>query len=203
MTIQGCSLCPRLCRPACPVTVGTAREIATPTLLAAAALLGQRKQWPESRVAHVVTMCTDCGACMEHCHLHAPLPEALRQTRRQVVPEPPMEPLEAIEGEGRRIAIESDEREFAKVLSGRLGEPVRRWRTRDALGVAAIEHPGFEARARAIRAAVGDGDAVVIHGGVAQALTASQISFRWLHELVAEAPEGLGSCQVGGKKYPR
>ena len=192
--ISTCALCPRLCRPACPVTVGTGREAATPTAIAGAVLQAERGRWTNSQVAAAVTLCTDCGACEDHCHIGSPLPETLREWRRKLLPEPPVEPLQGIEGIGDWVAVEADERPLARVAAQVLGEAVRCWRTGDALGVAAVEHPGWEARAEAIRAKT-SGLRVLVHdGGVAQALDAAGVGYAWL-AAAADLQGAVGSCR--------
>jgi len=199
-----CALCPRLCRPACPVTVATAREAATPTALASAGLLWQRKQWSDARAAEALTLCTDCGGCQAHCHIDYPLPDLLRQLRGAATPQPPMAPLQAIEGAGRWLAVESDARPLAAALAQALEEPVRRWRTSDRLGVAALEHAGFSAHAQAIQETLrGVEEVVVIDGGSAQALERAGVSYRWLQDVLPDlTTTGLRSCRSTGAPSP-
>lgn len=197
-----CALCPRLCRPSCPVASGSGREAAVPALIGAAMLEWTRGRLSPEIAAQAATLCTDCGACQAHCHLDRPLPELLRVARAELLPCPPMAPLEPIEGVGRLVAVVSDDRDLAGALAERLGEPVRSWRTPDRLGVAAVEHPQWVQRAEALRAAVGSAELVVIDGGVAHALQASDLRFRWLQEVVPELAVGASSCRAPGDPRP-
>jgi len=195
-----CALCPRLCRSSCPVATGSAREAATPSVIAAVMLDVERELLPDSVGRDAITLCTDCGACQEHCHLHIPLPELLRQTRLERVPRPALEPLHPIEGIGDWIAVESDERPFAQILGTALGTDVRRWHTSDHLGVESMAYSGFESRLERIRAKVGSGRVVVISGGVAKVLQRAEVGFQWLSEVVRDLPQGEGSCGSGGDR---
>lgn len=194
-----CALCPRLCRSACPVSTGSGREASVPAVIAGVMLEVERGGLDPSVAAEALTLCTDCGACQEHCHLHRPLPAAMREARARLLPRPAVEPLGPIEGTGAIVAVCSDERDLAGALSAELGEPVRTWRTRDHLGVDALHH-GDESRSQRIRASVGALRVVVISGGVAEVLTAAGVGFSWLHEVVRDLPWGEGSCRLGGRR---
>lgn len=195
-----CALCPRLCRTSCPVATGSAREAAVPTLIASAMLAYERGKMSREEAAEAVSLCTDCGACQRRCHIDRPLPQALRDARRRLLNAPPIEPLRTLEGEGDWVAIEADERPLAQALAKQLGQPVRRWRTGDRLGVGAVEHAVWERQAARLRSHVGDGRVVVADGGVAHALSASGIGFSWLHEVVRGLPLGDGSCRTDGDR---
>jgi len=196
-----CALCPRLCRPACPVATGSQREAAVPANIARVLVDWDRGGASPELAAQAVTLCTDCGACKDWCHLDIPLPEVLRECRAELLPEPLVEPLRPSEGEGRCLVVEADGRPVAEALSRRLGEPVRRWFTADQLGVAAVDHPSWPHRARELRAAVGTAEIVVtVDGGVARALEAAEVPFQWLHEVLPELAQGHGSCQTGGER---
>lgn len=195
-----CALCPRLCRSACPVASGSGREASVPALIAGAMLEIERGTLEPGLAREVLTLCTDCGACQDHCHLHVPLPEALRAARAEHVPRPAVEPLCPIEGEGALVAVESDARPLAAALARELGEPVRRWRTADHLGVAALHHAGAEQRLARLRDHVGDLRVVVISGGVAEVLSAAGVGFSWLHEVAQGVGVGEGSCRLGGER---
>lgn len=195
-----CALCPRLCHSACPVALGSGREAAVPAVLASALLLAERGELGEDVARAAMTLCTDCGACQEHCHLDVPLPTYLREARARALPAPTVEPLRPLVGAGRVIAVESDGREWAEALAGLLGEPVVAWRTRDELGVAALHHEGAGARAARLRNLVGDREVVVISGGVAEVLEAAGVPFTWLRERVPQLPGGAGSCRLDGKR---
>ncbi len=196
---ETCSLCPRLCRPACPVASGSGREAAVPSLIAATLVEWGRGRLPVERALEAATLCVDCGACQSHCHLDRPLPELLRKVRREIVVFVEPEALQPIEGEGAMIVIEADERPFAAALSRRLKRPVRRWPTTDRLGVGAVEHADWEKHAEKLRLHKGAGaDLVIADGGVATALSAAGIPFRWLQEVVPELPSGVASCCAPG-----
>lgn len=95
--LETCSLCPRLCRHACPVAVGTGREAATPTALAGVLVDHARGAVSDNLARQASTLCVDCGACQDECHLHQPLPSILREARAALLspsatpplPEPP------------------------------------------------------------------------------------------------------------------
>ncbi len=199
-TWSTCALCPRLCRTACPVATGSAREAAVPTLIAT--VLGQWEDGQVSRdlAVQAATLCTDCGGCQDRCHLHRPLPAFLAEVRAKLLDPPPIEPLRSIEGEGNWVAIEADDRPMAAALSQALGHPVARLYTSDALGVAAIEHPVMEPRVARLQKVLAGRELVVADGGVAQVLSRAGMDFQWLHQLVP-APEGAsGSCQTDGER---
>ena len=193
-----CALCPRLCRTACPVATGAGREAAVPTLIATALRGFQQGRVPREQALQAATLCTDCGACQRRCHIDLPLPERLRAFRAAELPPPAVEPLQPIEGDGTRVAIEADERPFADTLARHLGEPVRRWPTSDRLGVALIEHQAWARQASELRRHASTHSLVVVDGGVAEALEAASISFVWLHQLVRGLPTGEPSCRQGG-----
>jgi len=196
-----CALCPRLCRPACPVAVGSRREAAVPAAIARVLVDWDRGRTSPELAAQAVTLCVDCGACESFCHLGSPLPEILREARAELLPEPLFEPLRPIEGTGRWLAIEADGRPLADALSRRLNEPVRRWFTADGLGSAGVEHPAWARRADEIRRAVGDIEHVVIvDGGVGRALAAAEIPFQWLHDAIPALAEGLAGCRMPGDR---
>ncbi|MEZ4322791.1 MAG: (Fe-S)-binding protein [Myxococcota bacterium] len=200
MSWDTCALCPRLCRSACPVATGSGREAAVPAVIAGTMLDVERGVLPESLGREALTLCTDCGACQEHCHLHVPLPAMLREARVERVPRPALEALQPIQGMGDWIAVESDERPFAEALSKALKVPVRRWATSDHLGVEVLPFPDFEQRLERIRGRVGAARVVVISGGVAKVLEAAGVGFQWLHEVVRDLPGGEGSCALGGSR---
>ena len=201
--VETCALCPRLCRWACPVAVGSAREAAVPTFLATAIVEHAAGRMSASRAAAAVALCTDCGACGSACHIHQPLPALLRDARAALLRPAPIEPLRPIEGVGARVAVETDERPWADALAAALGEPVRRWFTADALGVGAIDHAMFEERASQLRVVLADLEVVVAHGGVARALRRAGVPFSWLHEVLpALAGDACGSCEAPGGARP-
>lgn len=194
-----CALCPRLCRSACPVATGTGREAATPAIIAAAVFDYQRGRMSREDVVEHLSLCTDCGGCQEHCHLHMPLPQALRELRGELLDRPAVRPLGRVEGKARMVAVESDERPLARALEEVLGHPVARLKTRDHLGVAAIEHPSVERHLDSLKQLLRDRDPVVIDGGVAQVLEAAGLRFRWLRDVVRDLPGGHRSCRQGSE----
>ncbi|MCB9679451.1 MAG: (Fe-S)-binding protein [Alphaproteobacteria bacterium] len=200
MSFTTCALCPRLCRSACPVATGSGREAAVPAVIAGTMLDAERGNVPAALAREALTLCTDCGACQEHCHLHVPLPQLLREARAERVPRPALEPLQPIHGTGDWIAIESDDRPFAEALSKALGKDVRKWRTSDHLGVETLAYPGFEERLERIRGRIGNGRVVVVSGGVARVLEKAGVGYQWLHEVVRDLPGGDGSCALGGNR---
>ncbi len=199
--IDTCALCPRLCRPACPVVTGTGREASVPTLIAGAIVAADKGFVPSELAAQASTLCTDCGACEEHCHIHHPLPRLLREARARLLPAPAIEALRPIEGLGDVVVVQTDERPLAQAVSARLGVPVRVWHTGDALGVAAVEHDSWAQRAAELTTHAAGATILVAHGGVAHALQAAAVPFEWLHEHLAI--EGLrGSCRASGPAGP-
>ncbi|MEQ1570312.1 MAG: 4Fe-4S dicluster domain-containing protein, partial [Myxococcota bacterium] len=198
-----CALCPRLCRDRCPVATGAAWEAAVPAQIAAVA-----RGWsvapdttPEALAREAVTACVDCGACRDACHLHRPLPEALRELRRQIAPGPPPEPLRPIEGgPAEWVAIEADERPLAAALSRVSGRPVGRWVTHDRLGVNGIESPSWTEHARSLRERAVGLRLATVDGGVMRALAQAGVSADWANEWVGRPAEGIGSCVTGGER---
>lgn len=94
--VQTCSLCPRLCRHACPVSVGTGREAATPTAIAGVLVDHARGQVSDELARQAATLCVDCGACQDACHLHQPLPAMLREARDVLLSPSPEPDLPAV-----------------------------------------------------------------------------------------------------------
>lgn len=199
-----CALCPRLCRPSCPVATGTAREAAVPAVIAGALREWQAGRLPDAVAAEAATLCTDCGACRGHCHLDRPLPEILRAARdalADVLGRGEPEPLAAIEGDGEWIAVEADDRPLAAAVAQAVGRPVARWRTGDRLGSPVLENMrGRDAFLAAIRAAAGGRGIVLVDGGVADVLRAAGVPFTWLQDLVPGLTAGDGSCAAGGAR---
>lgn len=195
-----CALCPHLCHSACPVALGSGRQAAVPAVLASVLLLAERGDVPAELAAEASTLCTDCGACQEHCHLDVPLPELLREHRRRTLPDPKVEPLRPLVGRGSTIAVESDDREWSGALARVLGEEVAVWRTGDDLGVRALHGTSSSTRLARIRTLVGDRRPVVISGGVAEVLEAAGVDFAWLRDLLPQLPDGAGSCRLGGNR---
>lgn len=73
-----CAVCPKLCRPTCPVQRATGRESAAPWRISDAVVHATR--WtPE--LAHQVAQCTGCLACAQPCLVGTNLPEESRAAR--------------------------------------------------------------------------------------------------------------------------
>jgi len=180
------------------VATGSAREAAVPTLIATVLRAYENGRVSRAQAVEASTLCTDCGACQNICHIDQPLPTFLRSFRGETLASPVVEPLRPIEGAGVRVAIESDERPFADTLGRHLGEPVRRWPTADRLGVALVEHPGWARQASELRRQASTHPLVVVDGGVAEALTEASVSFEWLHQVVRGLPTGDPSCRQHG-----
>ncbi len=205
--VSTCALCPRLCRPVCPVAVGSGREAAVPTAIASVLWDHARGRVSDALAASAASLCVDCGACRSFCQLDAPFPDHLRGARvalagalPHAVPSP--EPLRALEGSGVTCVIETDGRPFGDALSQRLQRSVRRWRTGDALGVAAIDGMDLKGpHAAQIRAQASGLALVVAHGGVAKVLSRLGVPFTWLHELVPSI-SGVASCCAPGAAAP-
>ncbi|HEU0132061.1 MAG TPA: (Fe-S)-binding protein [Mycobacteriales bacterium] len=75
-----CSLCPKLCRPTCPVQHATGRESAAPWRISGAVVAGVADGW-SVELAEQVAQCTGCGACGEPCLPGTNLPEESRAAR--------------------------------------------------------------------------------------------------------------------------
>ena len=169
--LSTCVLCPRLCRPACPVSIGSAREAAVPAVIAAAIREWRAGRLPPEVAAQAATLCTDCGACQSHCHLDRPLPAILRAARvalADVLGGGQPEELRAIEGTGDWLVIEADDRPFAAAFARVTAATVARLRTFDRLGSAALERmANREAFLHRIRALLGSRRVVVADGGTA------------------------------------
>lgn len=195
-----CALCPRLCRSACPVATGAAREAATPTALAGMLRDEALGRVDRELAGRAAALCTDCGACQAHCMLSRPLPAQLRAARARLLGPPPLAPLAPIQGSGDLIAVETDARPWGEWLCAALGAPVRRWVTADALGVEAIEHQVFAERAAEVATRVGDATVVTSDGGVARVLARAAVRFEWLVDRVPEAVAAGArrGCAEGG-----
>jgi hypothetical protein len=186
------------------VATGTGREAAVPTWIATVLRAWEAGEATRARAEEAATLCTDCGRCQDHCHLHRPLPEALREARVRLLPPPVLDPLAPLQGEGDIVAVEIDERPVARWLARYLGRPVRRWATSDRLGAAASEFPVFVHRAASIAELVGDLHVVTADGAVARALERARVRWSWLHEFVPDSvvdrAGAVGSCACGGDR---
>lgn len=75
-----CAVCPKLCRPTCPVQNGTGRESAAPWRISDAVVRGGRERWTAAG-AEQVAQCTGCLACAQPCLVGTNLPEESRAAR--------------------------------------------------------------------------------------------------------------------------
>lgn len=75
-----CSLCPKLCRPACPVAAATGREAVQPWRISDAVVRGVSSGWTVE-LAEQVASCTGCLACAQPCLPGTNLPEESRAAR--------------------------------------------------------------------------------------------------------------------------
>lgn len=194
-----CALCPRLCRHACPVATGTGREAAVPAQLATVLLRWERGELDDDLARAASTLCVDCGACQDACHLHRPLPELLRQARGALLPAPQVAPLAPLDGDARRVVVHTDDRAWADAMAARLGEPVAATHTSDAFGLALRGHAAWDERRDALARLFAGRTAVVAHGGAADALRDAGVAVVWLHDLLgppSASPAGADSAPV-------
>ena len=200
--LSRCTLCPRLCRAACPVAVGSAREASVPTQIAGVLLDAAEGRVSRELAAEAATLCTDCGACEEHCHLHQPLPRLIREARALYVEVvPPQVPAPPV-GDFDLIAVEADERPLAEALSRRLGRPVSPWRTRDQFGLAACDSSYWAEHAALLRTHTTGRTVVVADGGAALALERAGVRHVSLDAIVSGLPPATGSCVARGGPRP-
>jgi Fe-S oxidoreductase len=75
-----CSVCPKLCRPACPVENATGREAVAPWRISDAVVRGAAGGWTVP-LAEQVASCTGCLACAQPCLVGTNLPEESRAAR--------------------------------------------------------------------------------------------------------------------------
>ena len=201
--LDTCVLCPKLCRAACPAAVGSDREAAVPSTIAGVVWKWERGELSREVAAAAATLCLDCGACEEHCHLGQPLPELLRTARRRLVDVPEIGRPEHPEvGGAELVAVETGPRRWSEWLSRYLGRPVGRWLAPQRFGAQWLAHPRFTAQGALLRQMAVDFEVVVADGGVAAALDAAGVPFSWLHQVVPELTEEgvVGSCQCGGDR---
>ena len=195
--IETCSLCPRLCRAACPVATGAAWEAAVPAQIAGAVLAWRQGRIGEDAVRQAITACVDCGGCQDLCHLHVPLPEALRALRIELATAPAPEPLTPIEAEGEMVALETG-RVWSSMLAELRTEPVARWTTTDALGAHARTHDGFAEHLRAVSATAGARTVVTAHDGALDVLREAGVSALALSEVLGVATRACGASEAAG-----
>ena len=196
--LETCVLCPRLCRPACPVATATGREAAVPGLIAAAVFDWQRKLVDDEVVKDALALCTDCGACTSFCHIKQPLSELLAEARTAAGLLKNPQPVSEVSGSGSFVAVLADQRDWAPALAKILSEPVRSLTTTDALGAYSVGGPGWKNHKVRLKDTFRGLSPVIADGGTKKALEAADISFHWLHELVPELAAESGSCCAPG-----
>ncbi len=194
-----CSLCPRLCRSACPVATGSGREAAVPTWIATVLRDWERGDVSDELARSASTLCVDCGACREHCHLDRPLPASLAAVRARLLPAPPLPTLPAVpEGEGT-LVVTSDPRDIGPALRRLISPDVRVWRVPDGLGTERLDHGLPQAHVSEVQRACRGVSVLVCSGAIAEVLDACGISYAWLHERIA-VEVACGSCRAGGPR---
>ncbi|MCB9779981.1 MAG: hypothetical protein H6742_15560 [Alphaproteobacteria bacterium] len=188
--LDTCVYCPKLCRHVCPVAVGSAREAAAPSNMALHPWRFLRGDGSVSLAREAAALCVHCDACTDHCDVHRPLGDLLAAVRHQLLPPAPAAAPGPIEGAGRRVAVEADDRRWAEALAEHLGEPVARLRTDDHLGAAHLAHPLADGtHAAALRALLQGRVAVVADHRSLSALRAVGITAEHLVDRVALADE--------------
>lgn len=80
---QLCSLCPKMCRFACPVAEGSADEAATPTAMMQAWELAKSGDLPWDAAAEAFSRCTGCEACRAPCEFEQDVPAMLYAARAE------------------------------------------------------------------------------------------------------------------------
>lgn len=188
---ETCAFCPRLCRPVCPVAMGSAREAATPTAMMLGPFLYAVDAMGADEAAAYASLCTSCGACAEFCHVHRPVAELLRAARETLAPAATPAVLGPVVGEGALVAIECDGRPWADALARHLKKPVARLVSTDHLGEALLDHPhAFAPLASALRARLEGRTAVVADLGCLRAAEAAGLTVVHLATLASPSGEG-------------
>jgi len=187
--VDHCAFCPRLCRHACPVAVGSAREAAVPAVIMADVYAWIVGTGSAADAARAAALCTSCGACTRACKLERPVSDLLARVRATAGPPPRVEEPAEIDGAGDLVAVETDERRWSAALGRRLGVAVARLPTRDELGRALIGHPeAFAVHARRLRAVVGLRTLVAPSRGVEAVAAEAGIACRPLSSFVQVDP---------------
>lgn len=182
---ETCAYCPRLCRPVCPVAVGSAREAATPTAMMTGPFLGVLGTLSREEAGAYAALCVSCGACTEHCREHRPVAELLAAARSTLLDPPTPAPLGLVEGAAAWVAVECDGRPWGRALAARLGQPIARFVTTDHLGEPLLDHPeAFAVHARDLRDRLAGRTLVVADLGCARAARVAGLSVKQLAELV-------------------
>lgn len=79
-----CTFCPKLCRPACPVSTVEGRETVTPWgKMRAMGEISRGVAPPDTAHVAPAYACTGCMACFELCELGNPVAETLREGRAE------------------------------------------------------------------------------------------------------------------------
>jgi ferredoxin len=206
-TFESCAYCPQLCRHRCPVAVATGHEASTPNRIMATVMLAQRGLLAPHDAARAAALCTGCGACRDHCKYGVDVPRLLREARAAFAPAATPPPPPRIEGEGRLVAVECDERSWAPHLAGALGEPVASLRTPNHLGWALLEHPERAAAWLArLQAVLAGRSAVTACGHCLEVLSAAHLSHHRLEDLAPPSWTGPayqhGERSVPGEAIP-
>ena len=194
-----CAFCPRLCRHACPVAVGSGREAATPTHIMAGVWGWLQDHRPDAEARALASICTRCGACTAACKLERPVDDLLSDARGALSApaEPPAVPT--IHGDGRRVAVHTDGRAWAADLARYLGEDVAWLDTPDHLGEGVLDQPQvLEPLATGLRAQLRDRVLVVASVGALRACRALGLPHEDLGQLIA-APEGRTRVPACGR----
>ena len=78
-----CSLCPKMCRFACPVASATADEGATPTTMMQAWIQAREGRLSWDAAAEALSRCTGCEACRVPCEYEINIPKLLYRARAE------------------------------------------------------------------------------------------------------------------------
>lgn len=106
-----CSLCPKMCRFACPVAQATADEGATPTAMMQAWIQARGGGLPWQAAAEALSRCTGCEACRVPCEYETDVPDLLYKARaeawkREAIPEGTRALLETCKETGNPFGID-------------------------------------------------------------------------------------------------
>jgi hypothetical protein len=186
--LETCSLCPRLCRHACPVAVGTGREAATPTAIAGVLVDHARGQASDELARQAATLCVDCGACQDACHLHQPLPSLLRQARDVLLSPSPGPALPSVPSGVQSVwlVVESAD---TTLPSAEAPSDVHIVVCPERLGV---DHDfGASPELDGVRAAFTGYDVYTMDGGIFDVLHRAGLEPRWALKVSAMS---IGSC---------
>lgn len=198
-----CVFCPKLCRHVCPVAVGTAREAAVPSNMAMQPFRFLEGQGDVQLATGAAALCVQCGACTDHCDVDRPLGDLLAQVLAATSAPPQPQPLRPIEGTGRHVAVETDDRRWSAALAQHLGSETARLHTDDHLGAAALAHPlADRAHAAALRAALSGRVAVVSDHRSLAAAEAAQVDVVHLVDLVQPVGHGPVHHPCRGPRLP-